>query len=97
MAIHDDVTGAVATASDTDMAMLLAAVQAGDEQDTPVDNQLLADGLKWSLDAVAACLSDAKSRSFIWGSRSGQRPAPWYTELELTVQGRRFLTQHRTA
>ena len=97
MANHDDVSTSLVAASDTDMALLLAAVQAGDERDTPVDNQALADGLKWSLDAVANCLSDAKSRSFIWGSRSGQKPAPWYTELELTVQGRRFLTQQRPA
>ena len=30
----------------------------------------------------------------IWGFRNGQRPAPWYTDLELTVQGRRFLAAH---
>ena len=84
-------------ADETHLALLLAAVQQGDEDDSPVDNQGLADTLAWTLDDVAACLEDAKSRSFIWGSRSGQRPAPWYTELELTVQGRRFLAQHRPA
>ena len=61
-------------ADETHLALLLAAVQQGDEDDSPVDNQGLADTLAWTLDDVAACLEDAKSRSFIWGSRSGQRP-----------------------
>jgi len=84
-------------ASDTDLARLLQAVQDGDDRDAPVDNGVLAGVLVWSLDAVAECLGEAKTRSFIWGMRSGQRPAPWYTELEVTVQGKRFLADHQSA
>ncbi len=84
-------------AGDGDLARLLQAVQDGDDKDSPADNECLAAALAWSLDDVADCLKEAKDRSFIWGSRSGQRPAPWFTELELTVQGKRFLTEHPLA
>ena len=77
--------------TDAALASLLQFIQDGDDHDELVDNQMIADALAWSLDDVAACLQEAKDRSLIWGSRSGQLPAPWYTELEVTVQGRRFL------
>ena len=54
----------------------------------------LARALELSLVDVAQRLEDAKARGLIWGFRNGQRPAPWYTDLELTVQGRRFLATH---
>lgn len=77
--------------TDTELARLLAAVQDGDAADALVDNAMLANILGWPLESVSACLDEAKTRSFIWGWRSGQRPAPWFTELEVTVQGKRFL------
>ncbi len=66
----------------------------GDFADSPVDNEMLAAALKMPLVLVASCLQEAKARSFIWGIRSGRQPAPWYTDLEMTVQGKRFLA-HR--
>jgi hypothetical protein len=83
-----------ALATDAELARLLRAVQDGDDANALTDNGGLASALTWSLDDVATCLSEAKARSLIWGSRSGQRPAPWFTDLELTVQGRRFLAEH---
>jgi hypothetical protein len=81
--------------SENELARMLQIVKDGDDQDSLVDNGGLATALAWSLDDVGTCLADAKARSLIWGNRSGQRPGPWFTDLELTVQGRRFLAQHR--
>jgi hypothetical protein len=80
--------------SDDDLVQLLRAVQAGDDADVLADNESLACTLEWSLGDLAACLREAKDRSFIWGVRSGRQPGPWFSELELTVQGRRFLAGH---
>jgi len=82
--------------TDAQLFQLLNAVQVGDEADTPADNASLASTLGWTPDDVAACLMEAKERSFVWGMRSGQRP-PWFTDLEVTVQGRRYLSAHQTA
>jgi hypothetical protein len=62
-----------------------------------VDNNDIAQSLGLSLTDVAQRLEAARALSLIWGFRSGQRPGPWYTDLELTVQGRRFLASHPPA
>ncbi|MGH9134216.1 MAG: hypothetical protein ACRDZZ_09790 [Ilumatobacteraceae bacterium] len=80
---------------DERLARLLSLIQAGDEADQLADNATLSKALRWSLEDVAAYLADAKERMFIWGARGGSRPAPYYSELEVTVQGRRFLAAHR--
>ncbi len=77
--------------TDEELAQLLHVVQSGDDTDALVDNTMLAATLQWPLTTVAACLQEAKSRSFIWGTRGGQQPGPWFTDLEVTIQGRRFL------
>ncbi len=81
--------------SDGDLASVLDAVQHGEDTDELLDNEGVAKALGVSLDVVALRLAEAKERSLFWGIRNGQRPAPWYTDLELTVQGRRFLASHR--
>ena len=73
------------------MVQLLGVVLKGDDSGAPVDNSMLASRLGWDLEAVASCLHEAKERSLVWGQRSGDKPAPWYKELEITVQGRRLL------
>jgi hypothetical protein len=73
---------------------LLVVVRAGDDSDEPVNNAMLADRLGWPLTEVAACLSEAKERSLVWGVRGGEKPAPWFNDLEITVQGRRLLRDH---
>ena len=79
---------------DNRMVQLLGVVQAGDEAGVPVDNAMIAERLGWDLSAVAAFLHEAKERSLVWGHRSGDKPAPWFNELEVTVQGRRLLRDH---
>jgi hypothetical protein len=78
-------------ASDDLMVKLLAVVLSGDDSGAPVDNSIIAKRLGWDLETVASCLNDAKERSLVWGQRSGDKPAPWFKELEITVQGRRLL------
>lgn len=73
------------------MVQLLGVVLKGDDSGAPVDNSVLASKLGWDLETVATCLHEAKERSLVWGQRSGDKPAPWYKELEITVQGRRLL------
>ena len=82
---------------DGSMVQLLGAVQLGDDAGTLVDNAFLAKNLGWDLEAVAACLNEAKERLLVWGQRSGDKPAPWFTELEITVQGKRLLRTHAAA
>lgn len=77
--------------ADDRMALALGVIATGDDSDLPVDNAMIATRLGWSLDEVAMCLQDAKERSLVWGRRTGDKPAPWFNELEITVQGRRLL------
>ena len=77
--------------NDVRMVKLLGVVLKGDDSGAPVDNSIIAARLGWDLEAVAVCLQQAKERSLVWGQRSGDKPAPWFKELEITVQGRRLL------
>jgi hypothetical protein len=83
--------------TEEEMARLLHAVKDGDQAGAPVDNEILSTVLKVPLASIASCLQEAKERSFVWGVRSGRQPGPWYEELEVTVQGLRFLTAARAA
>lgn len=80
--------------NDQPMVAMLAVVLSGDDSGTPVDNSIIAARLGWNLETVASCLNEAKERSLVWGQRSGDKPAPWFKELEITVQGRRLLRSH---
>jgi hypothetical protein len=82
--------------TDADIAAILIAVQYGDDRDSLLDNNGLAEACHLSLEHVAARLAAAKERKFVWGRRGNQQPGPWYMDLELTVQGRRFLATQRT-
>ena len=79
---------------DLQMVQLLAVVLGGDDSGTPVDNSIIAKRLGWTLEVVAKLLNEAKERSLVWGQRSGDKPAPWFKELEITVQGRRLVRAH---
>ena len=83
-----------AAPTDQDLSSLLRVVQGGDDADSLLDNGAIAKLLGLSHETVAEQLAAAKERSLVWGIRNGQRPAPWFTDLELTVQGRRFLAAH---
>jgi hypothetical protein len=54
---------------------------------------MLGAALRLSLASVSLVIQEAKARSLIWGIRSGRQPGPWYTDLEVTVQGNRFLAR----
>jgi hypothetical protein len=81
--------------TDREMVDILVAVKHGDDIDSLVDNQALAEACKLSLEVVAARLQVAKQQNLVWGQGSSRTPAPWYTDVELTVQGRRFLAARR--
>lgn len=70
---------------------LLRAVLNADEEDQLLDNETLAAVLGWNLDRVAASLHEAKEQSLIWGHRGARKPGPWFSDLEVTVQGKRLL------
>ena len=80
--------------NDQHMVDMLGIVLTGDDSGAPVDNSIIAARLGWNLETVASCLNEAKERSLVWGQRSGDKPAPWFKELEITVQGRRLLRSH---
>jgi hypothetical protein len=87
----DDNRRASLVSDEGQLSRLLKAIEAGDFADSPVDNDMLAAALQLSLVDVARRLQEAKARSLVWGIRSGRQPGPWYTDLEVTVQGQRFL------
>ena len=76
---------------DQQLMDLLRIVMAGDDANELANNSILSSKLGWDLETVAACLQEAKDRSLLWGQRNGDKPAPWFNDLEITVQGRRFL------
>jgi hypothetical protein len=78
--------------NDDRLDQVLRAIQASDDGDAPADNAILSKQLGLTLIEVAECLDDAKERALIWGHRGGTKPGPWFSELEVTVQGRRFLS-----
>jgi hypothetical protein len=74
-----------------ELVRILRAISLADEGGTPLDNETLAAALGWDLERVAAALDTAKQQSLIWGVRGGHKPGPWFADLEVTVQGKRFL------
>lgn len=73
---------------------LLSAIRDGDQRGVVMSSDVLADDLGWSAADVANVLRDAKAEMFIWGLRSGGSPQPHFEEIELTVQGNRYLRRH---
>jgi hypothetical protein len=85
---------------DTHLVQLLGAIRDADDAGDPMDNDALSRRLGWSAEEVAARLTSARGQMLIWGSRVGGSPAPRFADLELTVQGRRFMAaadSHREA
>src|SRR5262249_11527339 len=76
---------------DENMLELLRAVQDGDDRGEPTDSEILAARLAWPPDVVASRLAEARNQMLVWGSRTGGKGLPRYADLELTVQGRRFI------
>jgi hypothetical protein len=73
------------------MSALLRAVQRADDRGDPADNESIARALGWGLDETALLVKAAREHLFVWGLREGRQPGPWYSSLEVTVQGQRYL------
>jgi hypothetical protein len=70
---------------------LLSALRRGDERGEIMSSDRLATHLGWSPAEVAATLREARAAMFVWGLRSGGAPQPHFDDIELTVQGNRYL------
>jgi hypothetical protein len=70
---------------------LVAMLRTIGERDSELDSRSLGRSLGWTPAQTADSLAAAKARLLIWGIRVGGNPAPCFEDIELTVQGRRFL------
>ena len=61
-----------------------------------LDSKTLGRCLGWTAAQTADSLAAAKARLLIWGIRVGGNPGPCFEDIELTVQGRRFLIASET-
>jgi hypothetical protein len=84
------VTGAAGTKEDQLVAML-RSIDGRDATADQLDSATLGRCLGWTAARTAASLDAAKAQLLIWGIRVGGTPGPCFEEIELTVQGRRFL------
>lgn len=82
---------------DPRLRALLSAIRDGDERGAVMSSESLAHDLGWSPADVAVMLSDAKAGMLVWGLRSGGNPQPHFDDIELTVQGNRYLRHHPEA
>lgn len=73
------------------MYELLSALRRGDETGSVVSSDMLATDLGWSAADVADTLRRARDEMLVWGMRSGGQPQPHFDDIELTVQGNRYL------
>jgi hypothetical protein len=80
---------ASAVTNDQLVAMLRAIGQR--DAAAELDNRSLERSLGWTPAQTADSLAAAKARLLIWGIRVGGNPGPRFEDIELTVQGRRFL------
>jgi hypothetical protein len=80
------------SADDADDRLLVMLRTIRDRDVAQLDNAALGRFLGWTDEMTAASLVEAKDRLLIWGIRVGGRHAPSFEEIELTVQGRRFVS-----
>lgn len=79
-------------ATDDHLVAMLRTIGDRDATAGQLDNAALGRCLGWTAARTAASLGAAKGRLLIWGIRVHGTPAPCFEDIELTVQGRRFLT-----
>jgi hypothetical protein len=78
--------------ADDQLVAMLRTIGDGNATAEQLDSATLARRLGWTAARMAAALGEAKGSLLIWGIRVGGTPAPFFEEIELTVQGRRLLT-----
>ena len=79
------------SATDDQLTAMLRTIGDRDAATGQLDNVALGRSLGWTAATTAAALEAAKGRLLIWGIRVGGTPPPCFEDIELTVQGRRFL------
>jgi hypothetical protein len=75
-----------------DQLVMLRSIGDREADADQLDSATLARRLGWTAARTAEMLGTAKGCLLIWGIRVGGTPAPYFEEIELTVQGRRLLT-----
>ena len=83
-------TPAAVAVANHQLVALLRTIGASDAS-AELDSRSLQRSLGWTAAQTADSLAAAKARLLIWGIRVGGNPAPCFEDIELTVQGRRFL------
>jgi len=73
------------------LVAMLRTIGAREPAAGQLDNRTLGRSLGWTPAQTAESLAAAKDRLLIWGIRVGGNPGPCFEDIELTVQGRRFL------
>jgi hypothetical protein len=79
------------SASGAQLVAMLRTINDREAAAGQLDNRILGRCLGWTAVQTAESLAAAKDRRLIWGIRVGGHPGPCFEEIELTVQGRRFL------
>lgn len=92
--MSDHTRVATDTSVEGPMSALLGVVQRADAAGDLADNESIAVALGWDLEETAVLVHLAREALLVWGLREGRKPGPWYSSLELTVQGRRYLREH---
>jgi hypothetical protein len=82
----------LASEADDQLVAMLRTIGDRDAAADQLDSATLARRLGWTAARTAEALGNAKGCLLIWGIRVGGTPAPFFEEIELTVQGRRLLT-----
>ena len=78
--------------SDEQLVAMLRTIGDREVAGEQLDSTSLGRCLGWTSLQTSRSLVDAKARLLIWAIRVGSKPGPCFEEIELTVQGRRFLT-----
>jgi hypothetical protein len=82
---------AAVAATNDELVAMLRTISERDVSGQQVDSRSLGRSLGWTAAQTADSLVAAKARLLIWGIRVGGNPGPCFEDIELTVQGRRFL------
>ena len=82
---------AAVAATNDELVAMLRTISDRDVSGEQVDSRSLGRCLGWTPAQTADSLVAAKARLLIWGIRVGGNPGPCFEDIELTVQGRRFL------
>ena len=78
--------------ADDQLVAMLRTIGEHDVAAEQLDSRSLGRTLGWTPAQTADSLVAAKARLLVWGIRVGGNPGPCFEDIELTVQGRRYLS-----